>query len=65
MKMTMTRQQTFYSQNSTNENEGPIEYMNQMLKLENTRRYVELYGMMLEAINERESSLDVSTGHPT
>ena len=58
------RQQTFYSQNPTNENEGPIEYMNPMLKLDNTRRYVELYGMMLE-LSRTRSSLDVSTGHPT
>ena len=34
------RKQTFYSQNPTNVKEGPIEYMNPMLKVHNTRRYV-------------------------
>ena len=32
------RQQTIYSQNSTNENEGPIEYMNQKIEFENMKK---------------------------
>ena len=48
------RQQTIYSQHSTNENEGLIESMNQMLELENTRRFEELYGNMLGALTNEE-----------